>query len=62
MLRKFQKLGGSDIKSIHDMATARKIKGGSLSDYRVLSTIGSGSFGVCKKVRRIADGKVCAYL
>lgn len=28
-----------------------------LSDFTVLDTIGSGSFGICKRVRRVADGK-----
>jgi hypothetical protein len=29
-----------------------------LSDYEELETVGTGSFGVCTKVRRISDGKV----
>lgn len=29
-----------------------------LEDYQALATIGTGSFGVCKKVRRKSDGKV----
>ena len=27
-------------------------------DYEVLSTIGTGSYGTCKKIRRKEDGKV----
>lgn len=27
-------------------------------DYEVLSTIGSGSYGKCQKIRRKSDGKV----
>ena len=30
-----------------------------LGDYEVLETIGSGSYGNCRKVRRKADDKVC---
>lgn len=29
-----------------------------VKDYEVLCTIGSGSYGTCKKIRRIRDGKV----
>lgn len=29
-----------------------------LSDYTVLETVGTGSFGICTKVRRNVDGKV----
>ena len=32
--------------------------GSSKSDYRVLETIGEGSFGKCQKIKRICDGKV----
>lgn len=32
-----------------------------LEDFEVLQTIGTGSFGTCRKVRRKADGKVCSY-
>ena len=31
---------------------------GSLDDYEVISTIGSGSYGTCQKIRRKRDGKV----
>ena len=31
-----------------------------LEDFEVLQTIGTGSFGTCRKVRRKADGKVCS--
>lgn len=30
-----------------------------LEQYEVLETIGSGSYGTCKKVRRKSDSKVC---
>ena len=30
----------------------------SLEDYEVVTTIGSGSYGTCKKIRRKKDGKV----
>ena len=30
----------------------------SLEDYEVVATIGSGSYGTCKKIRRKKDGKV----
>ena len=29
-----------------------------LEDFDILQTIGTGTFGVCKKVRRKSDGKV----
>lgn len=29
-----------------------------LEDYEVLSTVGTGSYGTCKKIRRKKDGKV----
>ena len=29
-----------------------------LDDFEVLATIGTGSFGTCRKVRRKGDGKV----
>ena len=32
-----------------------------LEDFEVLQTIGTGSFGTCRKVLRKADGKVCSY-
>ncbi len=32
----------------------------SLDDYEVISTIGSGSYGTCKKIRRKKDSKVCS--
>ena len=35
---------------------------GKLDDYVVVGMIGSGSFGQCKKIRRICDGKVCFVL
>lgn len=31
------------------------------SDYKVLATIGTGSFGTCKKIQRNSDGKVYKY-
>ena len=33
-----------------------------LEDFEVLLTIGTGSFGTCRKVRRRADGKVCSCI
>lgn len=30
----------------------------SLDDFDVIGTIGSGSYGTCKKIRRKKDGKV----
>ena len=30
----------------------------SLDDYEVLHTIGTGSYGTCKKIKRKRDGKV----
>ena len=30
----------------------------SLDDYEVLETIGTGSYGICKKIRRRKDGRV----
>ena len=30
-----------------------------LHEYQVMETIGTGSFGTCRKVSRKADGKVC---
>lgn len=32
--------------------------GAKLEDYDVIATIGTGSFGICKKVRRKSDKKV----
>ena len=29
-----------------------------LSDYEILETIGTGSYGICRKVRRKRDNKV----
>lgn len=31
-----------------------------LENYEVLTTIGTGTFGTCKKIRRKSDGKVLA--
>lgn len=33
----------------------------SKDDYRVMETIGSGQFGVCKKVKRHADGRLFVW-
>ena len=33
-----------------------------LEDFEVLLTIGTGSFGTCRKVRRKVDGKVCSCI
>ena len=33
-----------------------------LEDFEVLQTIGTGSFGTCRKVRRKADGKVLSFV
>lgn len=30
-----------------------------LLDYGIVDTVGTGSFGICKQVRRLSDGKVC---
>jgi NIMA (never in mitosis gene a)-related kinase len=32
-----------------------------LEDYSVIGTIGSGSYGTCKRVRRKADGKILVW-
>ena len=32
-----------------------------LEDYEVLDTIGTGSYGTCKKIRRKRDGKVSYF-
>jgi len=32
-----------------------------LDDYEVISTIGSGSYGTCKKIRRKKDGKLLVW-
>ncbi|XP_071789352.1 serine/threonine-protein kinase Nek2-like [Asterias amurensis] len=32
-----------------------------ISDYEVICTIGSGSYGKCKKIRRKSDGKILAW-
>lgn len=32
--------------------------GGKLEDYEVLTTIGTGTFGTCRKIRRKSDRKV----
>jgi len=33
--------------------------GNKLDEYEVVSTIGSGSYGTCKKIKRKSDGRVC---
>lgn len=37
---------------------SHKMPHSTLDDFEPLSTIGSGSYGTCKKVRRKKDGKV----
>ncbi|XP_065175331.1 serine/threonine-protein kinase Nek2-like [Sycon ciliatum] len=34
---------------------------GTLDDYEVLNTIGSGSYGTCKKIKRVRDGKILVW-
>ncbi|ELT87645.1 hypothetical protein CAPTEDRAFT_117915, partial [Capitella teleta] len=34
---------------------------GSLNDYEVLATIGQGSYGTCKKIRRKKDGRILVW-
>ena len=40
--------------------TRKKIKmpSSKLDDYVVIETVGTGSYGTCKKIKRICDGKV----
>ena len=33
-----------------------------LEDFEVIATIGTGSYGTCKKIRRKKDGKVISQL
>ena len=37
---------------------SQKMPYSTLDDFEPLSTIGSGSYGTCKKIRRKKDGKV----
>ena len=41
-----------------DFYRQRPTGGTALDDFEVLSTIGTGSYGTCKKIRRKKDGKV----
>lgn len=45
----------SSSKSVHSSKTT------SLDDFEVLSTIGTGSYGTCKKIKRRKDGKVMVW-
>ncbi|XP_052768507.1 serine/threonine-protein kinase Nek2-like isoform X1 [Mya arenaria] len=52
--------------SVHRSSSARSIhsarsNGTTLDDFEVISTIGTGSYGTCKKIKRKKDGKVLVW-
>lgn len=58
---KLRPSSGHRLSSSRSLQTQRLTGGTALDDFEVLSTIGTGSYGTCKKIRRKKDGKVLVW-